>query len=95
MAACTLLLDHSAPVNACEEQRWTPLHVAVNAGRESVVALLLSRGAAASARTAHGDTPLSLCEDDEALGQLLLAARELAAPSADALNTWHWRVRVL
>ena len=50
-----------------------PLHVAAREGHCDVCKLLLGRGAVADARTVHGDTPLSLCED-EPTRQLLLAA---------------------
>jgi len=52
------LLAKGADVNACDENQWTPLHYAGNAGRPLVGVLLINNGADVNARTSSGFTPL-------------------------------------
>ena len=61
-------------VERAGQDGWTPLHVAVAAGRREVVELLLTAGADLEATTGHGRTPLHVAlEFAPGLVDLLLA----------------------
>ena len=51
------LLERGADVNFQEEWGWSPLHNAVQVGREDIVDLLLSHGAEPCLRKKNGATP--------------------------------------
>lgn len=53
-----LLLEHGAPVNACQADNYTPLHAAAQNGDFEIVKLLVDAGADATLVDAEGDTPL-------------------------------------
>lgn len=58
------LLGRGYPVNWRDENGWTPLHFAVDMGRNAAIELLLAKGAALDARTVMGQTPLNIAEDN-------------------------------
>lgn len=60
VAALTALLDASAPLS-CVDYGRPPLHAACSKGRVACMALLLDRGADASAPDSCGDTPVRCC----------------------------------
>jgi ankyrin repeat protein len=54
-----LLLDHGADINRkVDENRRTPLHIAVKSGVEEIVVLLIKNGADVNAKKSQGMTPL-------------------------------------
>jgi len=55
-----LLLEHSADVNARDDDGWTPLHFAAYNDHVDVAELLLRHGADAGARDNEGLTPLDV-----------------------------------
>ena len=67
---------------------WTPLHLAVTAGQEAVVRVLVAAGADLHARTEHGRTPLHVAL--ESWPPMVATLRELGAvldaPSAAYLD---------
>ena len=69
-------------------QGWTPLHSAASAGHESVAALLVSLGAAASATTAQQRTPLHYAASKGQAGIVaLLLGAGAPADARDATGT--------
>jgi ankyrin repeat protein len=61
VAAESLLNGDPSLVNSYDRQiGWTPLHWAVQTGREEMVTLLLSRGANLNVRDKRGWTPMRL-----------------------------------
>lgn len=70
------LLEQGANVNVCENYwGWTPLHIAVDAGRVDIVKLLLSRGADPQRRKKNGATPFIIAgiRGDVSLLEILLS----------------------
>jgi hypothetical protein len=59
-----LLLEHGADINARDKRRFTPLHVAVEAGRVEVVRVLLEHGADVGAEDYQGRTALQVVPDE-------------------------------
>ncbi|PSC71423.1 26S proteasome non-ATPase regulatory subunit 10 [Micractinium conductrix] len=77
-----------ALVNDADEEGWTPLHSAASAGHESVAALLVSLGAAASATTAQQRTPLHYAASKGQAGIVaLLLGAGAPADARDATGT--------
>jgi hypothetical protein len=68
------LLAAGAEVNHRDEDGWTPLHTAVEAGAKDVVRLLLAHGADPTAETDDAVTPLSLAADDRQMARILRRA---------------------
>jgi hypothetical protein len=58
-AIVCLLLDHSADVCSRSNAGWTPLHLAAAAGRETIVRVLLHKGADLRFTTYAGRTAVS------------------------------------
>jgi ankyrin repeat protein len=56
-----LLLDAGARVNATDAEGRTALHHACGGGHVEVARLLISRGAALTARTLYGEAPMVRC----------------------------------
>jgi|GEM_PF-5194569 len=72
-------LDRKITVNG-----WRPLHVAVFAGRASIIAELLKKGADVNATDEDRNTPLhtaALVGDVELMGKLIDAGADIDAPS--------------
>ena len=82
------LLDHSADVNAQDEQGWTPLHLAAWKDAHSVVVSLLEHGANVNARDNDGVTLLHVAawNNAEEVAQVLL--RSGANTNATDNNGW-------
>jgi ankyrin repeat protein len=60
-----LLLEGRADIDVQDNQRRTPLHLAVDEGKVAAVQLLLKRGANVHARNDNRQTPLQLAEARE------------------------------
>ncbi len=60
-----LLLDAGLDPNARDERGWTPLHVAMDWGKNDTANLLLSRGADPNAKNKDGKTPADVGRDPE------------------------------
>jgi len=60
-----LLLDRGADINARANNRWTPLHNAVDSGCIEVVRVLLEHGANVGAEDEQGRTPFTLAKEYE------------------------------
>jgi len=58
LAAVQALLDQGVPVDVADDEDATPLQTAAAYGQDSVVRLLLMRGAALEKPNHHGWTPL-------------------------------------
>ena len=56
----SLLVEHGANVNSCDNYGWTPLHTASRSGNFHIAQLLLNKGADVNARNADNQTPLAL-----------------------------------
>ncbi|XP_076002680.1 ankyrin repeat and protein kinase domain-containing protein 1 [Genypterus blacodes] len=71
----SLLLDHGAATNLCDEDQWTALHFAAQSGDDRTVRLLLDKGAVVEAREKAGWMPLHLaCQNNhEPVVRLLLS----------------------
>jgi ankyrin repeat protein len=61
----TLLLEHQADVNAAQHSGWTPLHQASAHGNDSLVAILLQRGANPAAAADDGMTAQDFAKKGE------------------------------
>jgi ankyrin repeat protein len=68
----------AAPLERDGSGGWTPLHLAVAAGHEDVVRVLVAAGADLGARTEHARTPLHTAL--ESAPHLVPVLRELGAP---------------
>jgi ankyrin repeat protein len=67
-------------MNSCDEQGFTPLHVAACNGQREIVKMLLERGADAnSGMSGGGCTPLLLAQDEEVVKHLILHKADLNA----------------
>jgi ankyrin repeat protein len=55
-----LAIDAGADVNAKDTGDWTPLHFAVKAGADTVVAMLVANGADVNAQDDYGNTALHI-----------------------------------
>jgi ankyrin repeat protein len=66
IGAVQFLLKHGADVNAKRDDLWTPLHVALYAGKLKAVRILLEHDADVNARNDDGRTPLHLLSRWEA-----------------------------
>ena len=51
------------PVNICNSQGYTPLHIAVSVGDETIVKYLLEQGADVKAKTSLEETPVTIAEN--------------------------------
>ncbi|RKP07357.1 ankyrin repeat-containing domain protein [Thamnocephalis sphaerospora] len=71
------LLDAGQPVNAADDNGYTPLHAAASYDHLELIQLLLERGADANQADEDGDTPLFACET-------VRCAEALLAGGADA-----------
>jgi ankyrin repeat protein len=60
LAAVGLCLDRGADVNAADDTGQTALHLAVGQAEDSILRLLVARGAALDAKDMRGRTPLDL-----------------------------------
>jgi hypothetical protein len=58
------LLARGHAVDRRDANGWTPLHFAVDMGRNVAIDLLLAKGASLNARTVMGQTPLNIAEDN-------------------------------
>lgn len=56
------LLRKNANVNSPKHNGWTPLHIAVDTGNESIIRLLLVHGADVTREDKTGQTALSLAQ---------------------------------
>jgi ankyrin repeat protein len=59
------LLELGADVNVTNAAGQTPLHVAVAAGANDIVRMLVEKGARVDARDRRGDTPMTLADRRE------------------------------
>jgi uncharacterized protein len=62
LAIARLLVELGAEVNAAGENRWTALHGAAYTGSESIIRLLVEKGARMDVRDAFEQTPLSISQ---------------------------------
>jgi len=86
----TFLLNHGAnPEAAGNEYHRTPLHLAVQHGHSTLVALLVAHGAQIEARDNHGNTPLHVAAFSHRQGSTPEIVRQLLDLGADvnALST--------
>ena len=60
-----VLLEHGADVNACSDNRCTPLHIAVRRKRVELVRVLLEHGASVDAKDGRGETPFQVASDPD------------------------------
>lgn len=72
MGVLEFLLSHGAIISSLDNDGWQPLHCAVCWGQVEAIRLLLEHGADADATTRMGETALDLCDDDEAMRQVVL-----------------------
>ena len=80
------LLDHGANVNACDNGKWTPLHLAAVHGRHKFATMLLEHGAAINAPDHGNSTPLhmaSICGHVEVVLLFLKYGADLNARDGD------------
>ncbi|KAG2443808.1 hypothetical protein HXX76_002151 [Chlamydomonas incerta] len=85
-AAVRLLVRRGAPVNAANEDRWTPLHVAAREGWVEAAQALVDAGADVSRRTLPEQfTPLHVAAVN---GQFQTVRQLLAAGAAVDAATW-------
>jgi hypothetical protein len=100
------LLDRGANVDACDNEDWTPLHLAAHNGGLEFARMLLEYGAAINAPDNEGQTPLHKASEDghvEVVRLLLECGADVNAgdrdgktPSATALHHgWRRVVEVL
>lgn len=54
------LLAKGSQINACDDRKWTPLHLAASNGYTEIVDILLEHGPDIEAKTLEGCTPLHL-----------------------------------
>ncbi|KAK2569261.1 26S proteasome non-ATPase regulatory subunit 10 [Acropora cervicornis] len=52
------LLDLRVPVDKKDDSQWTPLMIAVSAGRDAVISMLIACGADVNSTNKGGQTPL-------------------------------------
>jgi hypothetical protein len=74
LEATRMALDLKLDVNAANKSGETALHAAALAGLDSVVRLLVERGAAVNAKTKAGKTPLATAEGTVVAMQLVVRA---------------------
>lgn len=69
----SILLEHGAWINICDEVGDTPLHWAVRESKESLLRFLIGRGADATIQNEDGETPLQLavCLGERSMEQYL------------------------
>lgn len=60
-----LLLEHGAPVNACQADNFTPLHAAAQNGDLEIVKLLIDYGANPNLADIEGKTPLDFARIEQ------------------------------
>ena len=71
----------------------TPLHEACTSGHETIVALLLARGALVDAHRTHSWTPLVRGERDRFVAELLLEhGSPIRARNQDGMTALTWRL---
>jgi len=63
LAAARLLVEHGAPVNACQQGGWVPLHAAAQNGDQEMVDLLLAHGAEVDITNNDGKAPAMVAKD--------------------------------
>lgn len=62
-----LLVENGAQINAQDEDRWTPLHLACQLGVTRVISFLIKKGADKDACTIENLRPIDLVEPDNFL----------------------------
>ena len=67
-----LLLDRGASIEATNEHKNTPLHIAAKGCQPSVVKILLDRGASIRATNKYGHTPFYLARRSGHIGAVRL-----------------------
>ena len=66
-----LLKEEDAPVNYAFNDAWTPLHLAADANRQDIAAVLLAAGADKAARDCDGKRPFERARKDAAFRRRL------------------------
>ena len=64
------LVQHSADVDVCDNEGWTPLHATASCGFTEIARYLIKEGANVAAVNNDGDLPIDICED-EVMEQML------------------------
>ena len=60
-----LLIAKGADVNAKDNYKWTPLHMAANGGHKEIAELFIAKGADVNAKDDVGDTPVDWADNKE------------------------------
>ncbi|VDI65984.1 protein phosphatase 1 regulatory subunit 12A [Mytilus galloprovincialis] len=58
------LVQHSADVDVCDNEGWTPLHATASCGFTEIARYLIKEGANVAAVNNDGDLPIDICEDE-------------------------------
>lgn len=65
------LIEHNANVNACDNERWTPLHAAAACGHLSIIKYLIKNGGDIMALNLDGNLPVGVVEENEEVVKFL------------------------